>query len=147
MKAWFQFRLYERRFRESSPDGLSIRLGSMQMRNLRLHLLEQARQNQLRYAAMSLRIGIDAVRQEPFVSGDVDPIGVDIDQISVGFESNAADGSRVAVQRGVYVVFLVISLRCIRVLPSHRIRSQQQDLSTRVSHPSNDLTHLVGKNV
>src|SRR3989442_1150177 len=96
MKAWFQFRLYERRFRESSPDGLSIRLGSMQMRNLRLHLLEQARQNQLRYAAMSLRIGMDAVRQESFVPEDVDPSGVDIDQISVGFESNAADGSRVA---------------------------------------------------
>jgi len=96
---------------------------------------------------MSLPIGMDAVRQEPVIIGDVDPSGVDIDEISVGFESNAADGSRVAVQRGVYVVFLVISLRCIRVLPSHRIRSQQQDLSTRVSHPSNDLTHLVGKNV
>jgi hypothetical protein len=58
---------------------------------------------------MALPIGMDAVRQESVMIGDVDPSGVDIDEISVGFESNAADGRHVALQRGVDLVFLIVS--------------------------------------
>ena len=89
---------------------------------------------------------MDAVRQEPFVIGDVDPSSVDIDQISVGFASNATDGSSVSVERGVDVVFLIISDRCIGVFRSHRVRSQQQDLSASVPNPFNDLAQFVCKN-